>query len=282
MIVVLGGSGTVGRELVVRLVATGLDVRATYRTRPLLFEGVHSAQVDLETGVGLQAVLHGARDLFLLTADGPFQERMQLRVLDAAVEAGVSRVVFLSVMGAETEAFTYARTHAATERALAASGLRYTVLRPNAFMQNFSTYYWPEIRWTDTFGLPCEDATISHVDARDIADVAAAVLGSSAHDGNTYVLTGPASLDFSQVAAILSRRTIRPVRYRHVDERVYRERLAVVGVPDDAIDRMLEQHRFSRLGWSSVVTSDVTRVTGRPPRSFQRFVDECWPPESCR
>ncbi|HJL40639.1 MAG TPA: SDR family oxidoreductase [Myxococcales bacterium LLY-WYZ-16_1] len=276
MILVMGASGTVGSLVVRRLVGTGRPVRAAYRTRPVQAPGIEAVPVDLATGEGLDPALAGVDDMFLLTADGPDQETLQLTAVERALEAGVSRIVLLSVMGAETEAFAYARTHRAAERRLEASGRRFVILRPNAFMQNFLTHYRAEIEATGAFALPCGEAAVSHVDARDVADVAAHVLRWDEHDGRVYELTGPQALTFAEVAAIVRSAAGIPVRYRPVDDDTFREASLGFGVPEDVVDRVLEQHRFTRGDSSARITSGVAQVLGRAPRTFADFVRECW------
>jgi uncharacterized protein YbjT (DUF2867 family) len=276
MILVMGASGTVGSLVVRRLVETGRPVRAAYRTRRVRGPGIEAVPVDLATGEGLGPALAGVHDVFLLTADGADQEALQLTATERALEAGVSRIVLLSVMGAETESFAYARIHRPAERRLEASGRRFVILRPNAFMQNFQTHYRAEIEATGAFALPCGEAAVSHVDARDVADVAAHVLCSDEHDGRTYELTGPQALTFAEAAAIVRSTADVPARYRPVDDDTFREASLGFGVPEDVVDRMLEQHRFTRGGSSARVTSDVAQVLDRPPRTFADFVRECW------
>lgn len=276
MILVLGASGTVGRHLVRDLAHHGARVRAAHHRRPVKHAGVEPVRLDLGDVPLLRTALDGVRDLFLLTPDGPNQREAQLRVIDEAQSRGVARIVFLSVLGAETESFAYARVHRAAERAIVGSGLHYTILRPNAFMQNFVGFYGAELRATGRLRLPCGEAAVSHIDATDVARVASTILRSDAHYGRIYELTGPRAITFREAAVILGRARGVPTRYEPVDEANYRRALRAAGAPSDAVERLIEQHRFARAGHAAAVTDHVLRITGAPPCTFEAFARSAW------
>src|SRR5262245_55745653 len=198
MILVTGSSGTIGSEVLNELTAAGQAVRAGYRTRPPTTPGVQAVRIDLATGEGLDAAVDGADAVFLLVGEMADQTAGELRVVEAAKRGGVKRLVKLSVLGAETEAYSFARIHRPVERAVEASGIPYTLLRPVSFMQNFVTYEGDTIRKEGAFYLPCGEARQSLVDARDIARVAARVLTGAGHEGKAYDLCGPEPLTYAE------------------------------------------------------------------------------------
>lgn len=146
MHVIFGSSGVVGSAVLAELHRKGLPTRGVYRSRKPSHHASEVARVDLETGDGLDASLAGATTVFLATGDMIDQVAAELRVVEAARRAGVGRIVKLSIMSAESEAFFYARVHRAIERGVEASGIAYTLLRPGGFMQNFIQYYGHAIR----------------------------------------------------------------------------------------------------------------------------------------
>ena len=276
MILVTGSSGTVGTEVLKQLSANGTKVRAAYRSRPPSTPGVEAARVDLSTGEGLDAAMAGCEAVFLLSGGIPDQTEAEVRGVEAAKRAGVRRLVKLSVMGAEGEDFSFARIHRPVERAVESSGMAYTFLRPNGFMQNFVTYDRDAIKATGAFYYPCGEAKISHVDARDIAAVAVAALTArgSEHDRKAYTLTGPEALTFGQCAEKLSAAADKTIRYVSPPVEEYRRMLTGAGVPAEYAEQLIDLSRYYVAGKPSRVTTAVRDVTGRDPIRFDQFARE--------
>jgi uncharacterized protein YbjT (DUF2867 family) len=273
MILVTGSSGTVGTELLRQLTAQGAKVRAAYRSRRPSVHGVEPARIDLATGEGLDAALAGCDVVFLLTGELTDQTLAELRAVERASRAGVRRIVKLSVWGAETDSYSFARIHRPVERAIESSGMGYTLLRPNSFMQNFVTYEGQTIRSQGAFHLPCRDARVAHVDARDIAAVATRALlaPGGEHEGKAYGLSGPEALTFEECASKLSAAAGRPVRYVDVSEQEFRRSMTDAGAPGGTIEAMIELYRYYVAGKAGRVTTAVGDVTGRAPITFDQF-----------
>lgn len=190
MNVVFGSSGTVGSAVLHELLGQGSPCRAVYHSREPRVP-TETARVDLTTGEGLVECLKGATLVFLATGDLRDQVAAEVRVVEAARRAGVRRLVKLSVLHAESEAFFHARVHRAVEREIERAGLSFTHLRPTEFMQNFVYQYGASIRETGSFRLPCGDNLENPVDTRDIGAVAAACLCSDRFVGQALDLCGP-------------------------------------------------------------------------------------------
>lgn len=271
MILVTGSSGAVGRELLKELTATGARVRAGYHTRPPSLPHVEGVRFDVTTGNGLDAALAGVKSVFLLTGDIADQTGGELRVVEAAKRAGVRHMVKLSVFGAESEAFSFAKIHRPVERAIEGSGIPYTFLRPNSFMQNFVNYYGDTIRTQSAFYLSCGDARVSHVDVRDIALVAALILTTDGHAGSAYDLCGPEALTHAEVASKLSIATGRPINYVDLPEADLKQGLMEAGTPEWHTDALVDLYRYYTTGQASRVTTAIKDVTGRDPIAFDQF-----------
>jgi len=175
MILVTGASGNIGTELVKELSRRGEKFRAAYtskekaeKARTAAFEPV---VVDFGKPESLAAALAGVDRLFLLSANPPSESP----VVRAAKAAGVGRIVKLSVFDAPAESFGFGKAHRAVEKEIEASGIDYTFLRPNGFMQNLANQQAASIKAQGAFYFPAADTRISHVDVRDIARVAAVV-----------------------------------------------------------------------------------------------------------
>lgn len=271
MILVTGSSGTIGSELLKELAVSGQTVRAGYCTRVPSTPGVQAMRIDLVTGEGLDAALDGADAVFLLMGEAQGQTDAEIRVVEAAKRAGVSRLVKLSVFGAETEAYSYARTHRPIERAVQASGIPYTLLRPVNLMQNFLNYYGDSIRNHDAFYVPGGDGYVSQVDARDIARVAAKTLTSDGHEGKAYDLAASELLSYGEAAARLSAVAGRTISYVNVSETDFRQSRIDQGVPAYFVDRLLDLYRFGREAQEPTTSTAIKDVTGRHPITFDQF-----------
>ena len=273
MILVTGSSGTVGKEVLKQLLAKGAKVRAAYHSRPPGQSGVEAARVDLSTGDGLAAALAGCDAVFLLSNNLPDQAGGEIRAVEAAKRARVRRVVKLSVLGAEGNDYSFAKIHRPVEKAIEQSGMAYTHLRPNSFMQNFVTYDLEPIKSQGAFYHPAGKARVSHVDVRDIAAVAVAALTAKGkeHEGRAYDLTGPEAIAYEQAAAKLSAAAGRPIRYVDQPPAEHRQMLLGVGIPEAYADALLDLYRYYRDDRASKVTPAVRDVTGRPATSFDQF-----------
>ena len=268
MILVTGASGTVGSEVVKALGGRSARVRAGYRTRPQnIPAGMESVALDYDRPETIRPALQGVDTLFLLsnTVD---PER---KVVDEAKRAGVKRIVKLSVIGAAEEGFTFARWHRAVEKYIEASGLGWTFLRPNGFMQNVVTYMGETIRSQSAIYSPAGNAAASHIDARDVGAVGARVLTDKGHEGKAYELTGPAALTYGQIAEILSRVLGRTIGYVPISPEQYRQAAVAAGTPEGYANALVDLNRYYLEGKASVVTPAVRQLTGRDPIPFEQF-----------
>jgi len=213
--------------------------------------------------------LKGAEKVFLLPPLMPNQVKVANAFVDAARRTGVRHIVKLSAIGADASPpYTFGKWHAAADRHIRESGLAFTFLRPNSFMQNFMNYFPPH---DGTIYLPWGNGKASFVDTRDIAAVAAEALTSSEHEGKTYTLTGPAALGIAEVASILSEVAGREINYIDVPESAARDGMLQAGLPRWQVDALMELHAANKQNRWSTVTSDIEKVTAKPATSFAQF-----------
>src|SRR4051794_3341862 len=272
-IMVVGATGTVGREVVRRLTGTGARPLALVRPgrgEQLVEEGVGHVAADLDRPDGIDAALDGVDRLFLLTRQTGRQLAQEEAVIAAAARAGVGRVVKLSVFRAEeTSPLQIARQHRRAERALQDSGLQHTVLRPVFFMQNL----FAMVR-DGTIATAAGEGRVAMIDARDIATAAVAALTTVPARGRVYTLTGPDAVSFDQVAEVIGRRFGRAVRHLRVPGETVCERLRVLGAePWFAADMGL-LHGMLADGYEDVITSDLSSLTGVAATPLDRFVSD--------
>lgn len=195
-------------------------------------------------------------------------------MIAAAAGAGVSHVVKITSAAAADSPIERRRDHSSIESALAASGLRHSLLRSNAYMQNLLVLA-PTIAATAGFGSAARDGRIGMVDTRDVAAVAAHIVAAPAdHAGKTYWLSGPESISYADVAARLSEVLGRPNAYKTLSLADQRSAMIAAGMPE-ALAQVNSQalELFSR-GDSDWITDDVALILGRPARSFSTFAAE--------
>jgi uncharacterized protein YbjT (DUF2867 family) len=272
-ILVTGATGTIGRDVAKRLSEKGVSVRAAVRdqakARRQFGSNIALAPFDFENEKTFSGALEGVEKVFLLPPLLPNQLAVMNAFVDAAKRAGVRHIVKLSAIGADDEKRpTAIKGHAANEQHIRESGVAFTFLRPNSFMQNFFTYFPPR---NGAIYLPWGNGTASFVDTRDIASVAAKVLTSDGHEGKIYTLTGPATLGIADIARILSEMTGREFKYVDVPEAAARDGMLQAGVPPWQVDLVMELHAVNKQNRWSAVTSDIEKITGNPPTDFAQF-----------
>jgi uncharacterized protein YbjT (DUF2867 family) len=271
-VLVTGATGTIGRHVARRLSEKGASVRAGVRDQAKAkkeLAGVALAPFDFENEKTFSGALEGIEKVFLLPPLLPNQLEVMNTFVDAAKRAGVRHIVKLSAIGVDDETRpTAVEWHGANEQHIREAGMMFTFLRPNSFMQNFTTYFPPR---NGAIYLPWGDGTASFVDGRDIASVAADVLTRDGHEGRIYTLTGPATLGIAEVARILSQVTGREFKYVDVPEAAARDGMLQAGVPNWQVDLVMELHVVNKQNRWSAVTSDIEKVTGNPPTDFAQF-----------
>lgn len=277
MILVTGAGGTVGSEVVKQLAAAGVKMRAGFHSEQKAEEarrnGIDGIVLDFAKRETLGPALHEVDRVFLISGNVPHQTELEINVVQEAKRAGVMHIVKNSAWGAETEGFTFAKIHRPVEKEIEASGMLYTVLRPNGYMQNMSNFYGATIRKQGAFFLPAGDARISHIDARDVARVAAAVLTDSgqAAQGQCYELSGPEALGFEEIAEKLSAVAGREICFVDISDGDFVKAAVGSGVPKAAALAVVELFHYYLTGAASRVTHNVQTLTGHPPLTFDQY-----------
>lgn len=281
MIVIFGATGSTGVPLVRRLVSEGRALRVAARdparTRATLGVEVPTVTADVTKPATLRAALEGATRVYTAVGGAtgtPDLVAAERALIDAAREAGVGHYVKVSGIDASPEGpARIQRWHGETERHLEGSGVPFTVLRPTFFMQNLLGLA-PAIAG-GILPVPTGDARAAHIDARDIADVAAEVLTTEGHLGRRYTLTGPVALSHAEVAAALARELGAVVDFVDVPPEAFRDGGVRAGMPPWFADLLTDVYvTVFATGRASRVTGDVARVTGRAPRDLASFIRE--------
>ena len=278
-ILVTGATGNTGRAVVDALAGRGAPVRAMVRAeadRAKLPAGVPAVVADFDDLASIAAALEGADRAYLVTPSSERAEEQQRRFADLAAKAGVRHLVVLSQLASdENSPVRFLRYHAAVEQHVRDLGIPYTFLRPNLFFQGLLAFAGT-ISSQGRFYAPIGDATISAIDVRDIADVAAVTLTEAGHEGATYTLTGPASITHTQIAAALTAALGRDVTFTDVPPEAFADSLRGI-LPPWQVDGLLEDYAHYRRGEAASVSSAVAEITGRPPRDIQQFARDYAP-----
>jgi len=284
-ILVTGATGTVGSEVVKQLLSAKGEkedtiVKAAARSaNDSTFRnlGVQVVPLDYNKPDTLSSALRGIDKIFLLT---PFQSNMvdlTSNLVNEAKKAGVKYIVKQSVLGADAEpAITPSRLHRQAEKIIEESGIPFTFLRPNFFMQNFVTFYSHFIKTQGAFYVPAGDAKASFVDVRDIAAVAVQALdgkknGESKHIRKAYAVTGGEALSYGQAAEILSKEIGKKVNYVNISDEDARKGMKDMGADEWTINSMVELFGTTRAGYLSEVSPAVEQITGNKPITFSQF-----------
>jgi uncharacterized protein YbjT (DUF2867 family) len=206
----------------------------------------------------------------------PFQSDMvelSSNMLKEVKNAGnINHIVKLSVMGADAEpGITGGRLHRQAEKMIEDSGISFTFLRPNFFMQNFVNFLSQMIREQGSFYLPAGDGKVSFVDIRDIAAVAVQALTNNYHSKKAYTITGQEAISYEDAAKILSEQVGKNISYVNVSEEQTREGMKSMGMNEWFINSMMELYDITRMGYASQVSSAIEEITGRKPISFSQF-----------
>jgi NAD(P)H dehydrogenase (quinone) len=266
-VVVTGVTGGLGGRVARRLAERGVGQRLVARDpgRAPELAGAEVAAGSYDDRDSLRRAFAGAHTLFMVSAsEDPDRLRLHANVVGAATDAGMERVVYTSFFGAAPDcSFTFGRDHWHTEELIKGSGLRFTMLRDNLYLD-----FLPLMVGADgVIRGPAADGRVAAVARDDIADVAAAVLlaDGDRHDGRSYDLTGPEALTMAEVAQRLSELAGRTITYHpETLEEAYASR-ASYGAPDWEVDGWVTTYVAIANGELEAVGGDVAAVAGHPP-----------------
>ncbi|QCB43259.1 SDR family oxidoreductase [Sphingomonas sp. PAMC26645] len=276
MILVLGATGGIGGEVCRLLKHAGTSFRAMARKQEQIDrfheDDVDAVLGDLDRPETLTAAMTGIDTLFLVTAPTPAQVAQETAAIDAAKRVGVGRIVKISASDCNVRSrIPWAQSHALIDHHLRASGVDWTILMPTAFMQNFLWFTKPVAKGYLPLG--AGKGSVSWVDTRDIARVAATVLTQDGHNRATYFLTGPETFDMTEAATQLSQVTGHKVRYLDLPTPVFRTVLRMTGNSRWMANGLVAQFSDMVAGHHDIdPTCEIERLTGQPPNDFPTFL----------
>lgn len=273
-ILVICATGKVGLELVKLLHNNGENVRAATRNPSTASKkmpcSIETVEFYFEKPETFTHALEGVDKVFLMARPGDNKsDKVAVPFIEEAKKKGIRHIVNLTAFGVENDDNFMLRN---LEKYIEVSGIPYTHLRPNWFMQNFNSgAMLYDIRATGALHLPAANAKISFIDVRDIAAVGLAVLREANHFGKAYTLTGSEAIDHFQVAEILSRAANKRISYIPISDDIARMALIKTGAAADQIERWSSFYQKVREGFCSPVSDDIVSILGRSPITFEKY-----------
>jgi len=281
MKLVVGGTGTIGGEVLRQLSEADVPVRALVRSEARADQlGGRADEVvvaDLADPATLPDALAGVDGVFVATPGGPDQLRLESNLVEAvAASDQPAHLVKLAALGFDAvppeQGIRFGATHSRVVQRIQELGVPHTVLAPSGFMTNFLGSAGT-VRENQAIYGSAGDGAVSWIDPADVGAVAVHVLTTGGHDGASYSLTGPELLTFAQVARRLSTVVGQEVQYVDLSPEAFEQALRSAGVDDWTATGLAELHQVYRAHRAEVVTEEVHKAAGRPPTSFEAWLE---------
>ena len=275
-ILVTGGTGNVGAEVLKELQKRNADIRLLVRKEGATPKGFEVTIGDLLDPVSVQNALHGVDKLYLLNAVVPEELTQGLIAYDLAKKLKLKHIVYHSVFRVDRfKDVPHFASKLAIENAMREFDVPFTIIRPNYFSQNDATLK-DALMKAGIYPMPLGQAGISAVDIRDIAEAAAIALTSDGHLGKTYNLNGPDVLSGPKMASIWSELLGKEIRYSGEDMDAFEQQMRERVPSWSAFDIRMMFEGYLERGFVAE-TGDIETLTdllGHPPRKYEDFARE--------
>lgn len=281
-ILVTGATGNVGAEIVRQLSEGEHHFRVAQRnlqpnSNSSPSSNVEYVEFDFKQPQTFAQAFQGVKKVFLIRPPAISQVKTYLYpAIDSAIASGVEQIVFLSLLGAESNPIV---PHAQVEKYIQSVGIPYTFLRASFFMQNLSTTHRRDIQERNEIFLPAGKGKTSFIDVRDIAAVAVKALTEVGHQNQAYSLTGNEALDYYQVADIFTEVLGRPILYKNPSIIKFALSIYKRGLDIKFIAVMIGIYTTAKFGLAGKLTTDTQDILQRAPISMRQFVEDyrdCW------
>lgn len=276
MLLLTGVTGKTGGATAQALLKKGVPFRAIVRN-PEKAAALKAAGVELVIGdvtdrAVVEKAMTGVDKALMIMPNGEKQLELEKQFIDVAKRAGVGHVIKVSSMEAAADAKSpIPKVHYASEQYLQKSGLDWTLIKPNFYMQNFLGSAGT-IKEKGQFFLPMGEGKTAMADTRDIGAVVAVVMTSAGHAGKAYEITGPEVLSFADAAARFSTALGRKIEYIYVPMPAYRVTLARFLTNEWHLNAVCALFQEIADGHDLRTTDTVQKLTGKAPTSLEQFV----------
>jgi len=275
MILITGASGSVGKVVLQETLPRQSKVRAMYRSKEEAAKapaGCEAILADYTDKQSLRRALEGVTSVYVVCSPIPQLVELESNMVEACKEAGVKHVVLNSAMGAGDCGKSFPSWHRKVEDKLKSTGLSFTILRPNGFLQNIVAFNAPSIRTEGAFYAAMGDAKVSYLDVADIAVAAVKALGGGAHAGKTYELNGPEAISNQELAKRISKVAGRTVSFLDVPENAQRDALLGLGMPDWQVTALLELQQYYKQGGGGKTDGLLKTLIEREPITLDQYL----------
>lgn len=277
MILIAGATGTNGRMLTNLLAGAGYQVRALVRNldsaQSLVQPNVQLYEGDLASPSSLDDAFDGVDRAFVLTTIVPNTVELFQNFFDAAKRTTGAHVVKFSALGAGYANSVVQQQHTDSDEALIASGLPYTILRPNSFYQNM-LWSAESIKASGQFYLPFGDAKQSLVDVRDLVAVAAKALTEDGFANQTYELVGPEGLSYYEIASQLSSFIGKEVTYVPISSEAALQGMMDSGMPEWTAKALAELYSVFATGEYEGTNDNIQQILGKSAITFEQWASD--------
>jgi len=275
MFLITGASGNVGKAVLLEASRKESKVRGMYRSKEEAAKapsGSEPVLADYADRQSLRKALEGVSSVYVVCSPIPQLVELESNMLDACKESGVERVVLNSALGAGDYGKSFPSWHRKVEDKLKTTGLSYTILRPNGFLQNIVAFNAPSIRAQGAFYVAMGDAKVSYLDVGDIAVVAVKALKGGPHAGKTYELNGPEAISNAELAQRISKIAGRTVNYVDIPESAQREAMLGLGMPEWQVTALLELQQYYKQGGGAKTDGLLRSLLEGEPVTLDQFL----------
>jgi uncharacterized protein YbjT (DUF2867 family) len=275
MILITGASGSVGKAVLQEAIRKESQIRGMFRSKEDAAKvppGCEAVLADYADKQSLLKALDGVSSAYVVCSPIPQLVELESNMVDACKEAGVRHVVLNSALGAGDYPKSFPSWHRKVEDKLKSTGMSYTILRPNGFLQNIVAFNAPSIRAQGAFYAAMGDAKVSYLDVGDIAVVAVQALEGGAHAGKTYELNGLEAISNRELAARISKVTGRTVNFVDIPESAQRDAMLGLGMPDWQVTALLELQQYYKQGGGARTDGLLQALIGRAPVTLDQYL----------
>lgn len=278
MIAITGATGQLGRlvieTLLSRVPAAGIValVRDPSKAADLAARGVAVRAADYRDPASLRAALTGVSQLLLISGNEIGQRLPQHRnVIEAALAAKVGRLLYTSLLRADTSTLSLADEHLATEKLIAASGIPHVILRHGWYTENYTVSIKPALGLGAFYG-SAGSGRVSSATRRDFAEADVVALLDNTLVNVTLELAGDQAYTLAELAAEVSRQTGKPLPYVDIPEAAYRDALLKAGLPEGLATLLAHSDTEVAKGSLYAEGKQLSRLLGRPTTTLSKAV----------
>lgn len=279
MILLTGLGSSTGLRVAKKLLKSGHGFSAliqdTSKVPEIKSKRVNLIKGSLDNTDSLLEAMEGIENALLISPYSDNQYKIEKNFIDTAKKAGVKHLVKFSAIGADPDSPSLLlKYHGQSEKYLKKSGLRYSIVRHNIFMQNFVDFYGKDIKKKKELKMPIKNAKCGYVDERDSVRVITKVLTSNGNKSSAYDATGPESLSCFEVAELFSDAMGKKIKYTEIKPKEFKKDMIDMGVKEPMAEAYTNLYKLIRDGICNKVTDDIYKVTDRQPHTFDEFLDD--------